>query len=95
MNLASIVTFFTQSSEDPNKTSATLTGILISVASYAQQYLAFVPGVNHFFASPIGQQIDPVLTCVGFILGSAWTLFGLLRKLTNKADTLAQPTPTV
>ena len=84
-----IITFFTQSSEDPAKTSATLTGILIGIASYLQQYGAFVPVINNFFLSPIGQNIDAILTDVGMILGTAWCLFGLIRKLTNKVERTA------
>lgn len=82
----SIITFFTQSSEDPAKTSATLTGLLIMAAVKVHQYLDFVPFVHNFFASPVGAQLDPILTAVGYTLGGAWALFGILRKLTNKIE---------
>lgn len=84
--MQNIITFFTQSSEDPAKTSATLTGLLIAAAAQIQQYLGFIPVVHNFFASPVGQQLDPILTAVGTIVGFSWFLFGLLRKLTNKVE---------
>lgn len=85
-NIKNIVTFFTQSSEDPAKTSATLTGILIALASYLHQYAVFIPIVNKFFASPLAQQTDAILSAIGMILGSVWFLFGLFRKATNKVE---------
>jgi len=85
--LSSIITFFTQSSEDPTKTSATLTGILIAFASYVQQYASVIPFIHNFFASPAGAQLDPILTAIGMIVGGIWFLFGLFRKLTNKVQT--------
>lgn len=95
INLGTLVTFFTQSSEDPSKTSATLTGILIAAASWLQQYGAVIPGVNEFFASPLGQNIDPTLTAIGLVVGGIWFLFGLFRKLTNKIGDSVAATPTL
>lgn len=86
MNWNTIITFFTQSSEDPAKTSATLTGLLIMGATWIQSHLGFIPLVHDFFASQLGQQIDPVLTSIGMIGGAVWFLFGLFRKLTNKVE---------
>lgn len=87
--MQNIITFFTQSSEDPAKTSATLTGLLISFASYAHTSLSFIPAVNTFFASNLGQQVDPILTAVGMIVGGIWFIFGLIRKLTNGVEKTA------
>lgn len=87
--MKSIITFFTQSSEDPAKTSATLTGLLIMAASYVQQYGDVIPVVHNFFASPVGQQIDPILTAVGMVIGGIWFLFGIFRKFTNKVENVA------
>lgn len=84
--LNNIITFFTQSSEDPAKTSATLTGILIALSAQVQQLAVFIPGINAFYLSPLGQQLDAILTGVGTILGTAWFLFGLFRKVTNKVE---------
>jgi len=81
-----IITFFTQSSEDPAKTSATLTGALIYTASYLQQYSDVIPFIGKFFSSEIGQQLDPILTSIGMITGGIICLFGLFRKLTNKIE---------
>lgn len=81
-----IIKFFTQSSEDPNKTSATLTGILIAGAAWSHQYLSVLPFVHDFFISPLGQQIDPILTATGMVIGGMWTLFGIFRKITNKVE---------
>lgn len=81
-----IITFFTQSSEDPAKTSATLTGILISLASYLQQYADVVPFIGRFFDSPVGHNLSPIFTSIGMIVGGIVTLFGLFRKLTNKIE---------
>lgn len=81
-----IITFFTQSSEDPAKTSATLTGLLIMASSNVQQYLGFLPFVHGFYSSPLGQQVDPILTGAGYVIGGAWFLFGLFRKFTNKVE---------
>jgi len=86
-NIKNIISFFTQSSEDPAKTSATLTGILIALASYLHQYASFIPIVNKFFASPLAQQTDAILSAIGMIIGSIWFLFGLFRKATNKIET--------
>lgn len=82
----SIITFFTQSSEDPAKTSATLTGLLIACASWLSQYATAIPLIHNFFASPLGQQIDPAMQAVGMIGGGIWFLFGLFRKVTNKVE---------
>lgn len=81
------ITFFTQSSEDPGKTSATLTGLLIALASWVQQFATTWPVINNFFASPAGQQIDQIMTSVGMIVGGIWFLFGLFRKVTNTVET--------
>lgn len=81
------ITFFTQSSEDPEKTSATLTGILIAAASWLQQFGTTWPVINTFFASQLGQQTDQIMTSVGMIVGGIWFLFGLLRKGTNAIET--------
>ncbi len=81
-----IITFFTQSSEDPAKTSATLTGLLIALAAQGQQLFGFIPVVHDFYVGPIGSQLDPILTAVGSIVGGTWFLFGLFRKLTNKVE---------
>lgn len=86
MNVNKIITFFTQSSEDPAKTSATLTGLLIAIAAQTQQNFGFIPAVHDFFLSPLGQQIEPVATAIGTIVGSIVFLFGLYRKLTNKIE---------
>lgn len=83
-----LITFFTQSSEDPGRTSATLTGILIGGAAWIHQYLDVIPFVHNLFVSPLGQQIDPILTSIGTIVGTGWCLFGLLRKLTNKVESV-------
>ncbi len=85
-HMKSIITFFTQSSEDPAKTSATLTGILIAAASYIQQYADFIPVVHSFFTSPLGAQLDLICTSLGMIVGGIWCLFGLFRKFTNKIE---------
>lgn len=84
-----IITFFTQSSESPDRTSATLTGILIAAAAYVQQLGAFVPFINDFYASAIGQQLDPILTAIGMVVGGIWFLFGLFRKFTNRVENSA------
>lgn len=81
-----IITFFTQSSEDPAKTSATLTGVLIVIASYLQEYADTIPFLGKFFASPVGQNLEPVLTSVGMTIGGIVCLFGLFRKFTNKVE---------
>lgn len=82
-----VITFFTQSSENPEKTSATLTGILIAAASWVHQFASVVPVIDQVFKSPVGQQLDPLLTAIGMIVGGVWFLFGLFRKLTNKVET--------
>lgn len=87
--IKSIITFFTQSSEDPAKTSATLTGLLIALSAQVQQLAVFVPGISTFYASPLGQQLDVILTGVGTIVGTGIFLFGLFRKVTNKAESVA------
>ncbi len=87
--MQNLITFFSQSSEDPSRTSATLTGLLISFASYAHQSLSFIPAVNTFFASSLGQQVDPILTAAGMIIGGIWFLFGLFRKITNGVEKTA------
>lgn len=87
--MKSIITFFTQSSEDPTRTSATLTGLLIMAASYVQEKLDFVPFIHAYFMSPIGQQTDQILTAVGMVVGAVWFLFGLFRKFTNKVERVA------
>ena len=84
--MKNIITFFTQSSEDPAKTSATLSGLLLIAAAQIQQYFDFIPAVHDFFISPIGQQLDPILTAIGTIAGFTWFLYGLLRKFTNKVE---------
>lgn len=81
-----LITFFTQSSEDPTKTSATLTGILIGVSAYLQQYVATFPILDKFYSSPVGLELEPTLTAVGMIVGGVIFLFGLFRKLTNKVE---------
>lgn len=87
--MQNLITFFTQSSEDPAKTSATLTGALIAIASYVHTYAAYLPAINNFFTSPLGQQLDPILTAVGMIIGGTWFLFGVFRKFTNKVERVA------
>lgn len=84
--LNKIITFFTQSSEDPAKTSATLTGILITVASYLQQYSDAIPFLGKFFTSEVGQNLDPILASIGMTVGGIVCLFGLFRKFTNKVE---------
>lgn len=84
--MQNLITFFTQSSENPEKTSATLTGILIGAAAWVHQYAGFVPGVQSFFDSALGKQLDPIMTAVGMIVGGVWFLFGLFRKFTNKVE---------
>ncbi len=84
--MKNFIAFFTQSSEDPAKTSATLTGLLIALSAQVQHLGAFIPGISAFYTSPIGLQLDTILTGVGTILGTAWFLFGLFRKLTNQAE---------
>lgn len=87
--LNNIITFFTQSSEDPAKTSATLTGILISSSAYLQSVVApHIPVLSAFYNSPLGQQAEQLCTGVGFVLGGIWFLFGLFRKLTNKVESV-------
>lgn len=81
-----IITFFTQSSEDPAKTSATLTGALVVIASYLQQYSDVIPFIGKFFSSEIGQNLNPIFTSIGMICGGIIFLFGLFRKLTNKIE---------
>lgn len=82
----SIITFFTQSSEDPAKTSATLTGLLISLSAYIQQYFSYIPGIHAFYASQLGMQSEAICTGLGMTIGGAWFLFGLFRKATNKIE---------
>lgn len=84
--LDKIITFLSQSSEDPTKTSASLTGALIFIASYLQQYSDTIPFLGKFFTSEIGQNLDPILTSIGMTVGGIICLFGLLRKLTNKVE---------
>ncbi len=84
--MQSFITFFTQSSEDPSKTSATLAGLLLAGAAWAHQYLVFVPYVNEFFLSPAGQQTDAALTGIAYVIAGIWTLFGIFRKITNKIE---------
>ncbi len=85
-----IISFFTQSSEDPTKTSATLTGILISLSTYLQSVVApHIPVIANFYNSPLGQQSEQIATGLGMVIGGIWFLFGLLRKGTNKIETLA------
>lgn len=81
-----IVTLFTQSSEDPAKTSATLTGLLIMVSTYVQQLGVFIPFINEFYLSPIGSQMEQICTAMGMIVGGIWFLFGLFRKVTNSIE---------
>ncbi len=85
--LNKFITFLTQSSEDPSKTSATLTGILISLSTYLQSVVApHIPLLSEFYNSPLGQQSEQVCTGIGFVLGGIWFLFGLFRKATNKVE---------
>lgn len=82
-----VVTSLTQSSEDPNKTSATLTGLLISVSAYLQAVVApHIPIIASFYNSPIGQQAEAICTSLGMVIGGIWFLFGLIRKGTNKIE---------
>lgn len=84
-----LITFFTASSEDPTKTSATLTGILISLSTYLQAVVApHIPFLSAFYNSPLGQQSEQVATGLGMVIGGIWFLFGLIRKLTNKIETV-------
>ena len=85
--LTNFITFFTRSSEDPAKTSATLTGLIIAVSSYIQLNLApIIPFLNNFYSSPIGHDIETIATCLGMMVGALITIFGLIRKLTNKVE---------
>lgn len=85
--MKNIITFFTQSSEDPAKTSATLTGILISASSYIQSVIApHVPFLSNFYNSPLGHESEAICTSIGFIIGGIIFLFGLFRKFTNKVE---------
>jgi len=84
--MKNLITFFTQSSEDPTKTSAVLTGILIALASYIQQAGEFMPVISAFYESPLGKDLSPILTAIGMIFGGIWFLFGIFRKLTNKVE---------
>lgn len=85
--MKNIITFFTQSSEDPAKTSATLTGILISLSSYLQSIVApHIPFLSQFYNSPLGQQSEQVATGLGFVVGGIVFLFGIFRKATNKVE---------
>ena len=84
--LQNIVTFFTQSSDNPEKTSATLSGILLMGASWLSQYATAIPVIHSFFASPLGQQVDPAIQAISMIGGGILALFGLFRKLTNKVE---------
>lgn len=82
--MQSIISFFTQSSEDPAKTSATLTGILISLSSWLQSVIApHIPFLATFYNSPLGQQSEAICTGIGFVIGGIVFLFGLFRKGTN------------
>lgn len=88
--MQNLITFFTQSSEDPAKTSATLTGLLISLSTYLQGPIgSHLPFISSFYASPLGQQSDALCTGLGFVIGGAWFLFGLFRKATNKVNDIA------
>lgn len=84
--MQNLITFFTQSSEDPTKTSATLTGILIALSAWVQHAGIAIPFINSFYSSAPGQQVEPALTAVGMVIGGIWFLFGLFRKLTNKVE---------
>jgi hypothetical protein len=85
--ISSIVTFFTESSEDPSKTSATLTGLLISLSSWLQNVAGpHIPFIANFYSSPLGQQASQLCYGLGFVIGGAWFLFGLFRKFTNTVE---------
>lgn len=85
--MKNIITFFTQSSEDPAKTSATLTGILISASAWLQQYAGEnITFIHNFYMSPLGRDIEPTLTAVGMVVGGIWFIFGLFRKATNQVE---------
>lgn len=89
--MLNFITFFTQSSEDPNKTSATLTGILISLSTYLQSVVApHIPVIASFYNSPLGQNAEAICTSIGMVIGGIWFLFGLFRKLSNKVEDKVQ-----
>lgn len=86
--MLNLIQFFTRSSEDPTKTSATLTGILISLSTYLQSIVApHIPVIANFYASPLGQNAEQICTSIGMVVGGIWFLFGLFRKGTNAIET--------
>lgn len=85
--LSTIVLSLTQSSENPEKTSATLTGILISVSTYLASVVGpHVPVIADFYASPLGMQANAICTSLGMVAGGILFLFGVIRKGTNKVE---------
>lgn len=74
--MKAIISFFAQSSADPSKLSATLTGIIVGVASY----IVFIAA--HFYGVPVDvQQVTDFATLVGTTGGGIVTIFGIIRKV--------------
>lgn len=89
--MLNFITFFTHSSEDPTKISATLTGLLISLSAYLQSVVApHIPVIASFYNSPLGQNAEQICTSLGMVIGGIWFLFGLLRKASNKVEEKVQ-----
>lgn len=82
----SIKKFFLNSSEDPNKLSLTLQGIMGSVVSFITLIVALHGGtpISAETQSLIVQNATITIASIGTAIGAMTTLFGLIRKAFNQ-----------
>lgn len=65
------------SSEDPEKISALVTGFLITWSSY------IVDGINLFHKSVTMSQVTDAASQLGIVVGAIWAFVGGIRKIIN------------
>lgn len=79
--MKNLIASILQSSQDPTKTSATITGVLIAFSSWLQGALGpYIPFISNFYHSTLGMQSNQICTGLGIVIGGTLFLFGLFRK---------------
>lgn len=93
--LKSVANFFLRSSEDPNKLSLTLQGLMGTVASLLGFVAAFHGGQPFSLETQniVVQNAVITVTSVGAAFSSLAVLFGLFRKFFNQFKPWNIPTP--
>lgn len=83
--MKSIIKFFLESSENPDKLSLTLQGLMASVASIVSLIVSFHGGtpISLDTQSIVVQNATITISAVGTAIGGITVLFGLFRKFFN------------